>query len=1633
MWSPDINFPAPPGGSGFGHVFALNSNWFAATDHVSPGGTSGGEVRLHVWERGRVSPGVWSALPPVIFPRTFGFNSAVAIDESWLVVATGNLGPGLIALRLYELPPGGIGGFPREVWRTLVPASEVLRQVLLSGRNLAVAHSADNVPNSGSVVRVFEARNDSRTHWVPVHTKTGFHWPALLDGDRLVIGSPGSLNTFEKHAGGPNNWGLTFSGPGRGDDYFAAPELRGNVLFIGESALPGGAPAAGQVKTFVRDPTGGGWVPAGSFSPPPPATELFGFDVSVSGLDVGVTSAGGNPAWAGTFPGGRGIIRDDDLPAVRLSPSVACEPRGGTESAWVQVALTRTAAAPVIVGWETRAQTATPGLDYVTSSGTLIIPVGEWQGSIRVPLLADSVVETDESVVVRIIPDSLSGATLAAEAAELVIRDTEVLTPVLAVTADEAYEGAAPVRWTMEAWPFGEALAVPWGTDCIHRNGGGQEGMAIVNADFTPATGSFHPAGTRASQSGVVDIHDDEVTEGREEFSLIIEPPVGAIAASWAQRLIHPLESNPLTSSDGDWVAVTDAKSSGGAIERGDVVLFRRSPAAPGGWVEELRRRASDFGGTTWDITWLALRNGSLVLWDSAGGEFFFFGANEGGPGQWGLEIRLRAVPGLGGMAFDGRTLLTVEPGNGSGKLNVVEAIERDAFGKWTLRRELDTAGFSFSPISVGIDGNVAALAGQSATGSRGMVRILELEAGSIGRWRKVSDALVTTPSLTTADAVKVNRGLVAVSALELATSSIRLYRRGLGGGWSLEQTLATSGLAALERGLVLANREVWARTAAGPTPWKKVATLPAVWERPDVCRGVLTGWQQIPSGASSVPAAFIAEPGAPGVIIDDESVSYVLTGAREATEEPGTVTRLRFGLRFSPGIQIPVEVPWQTADGTALAGADYVAAGGVVQIPPDGTGYVSIPILPDALPEGTEQFKIGFGKPSFGSPASWEVSATIYNRNVPVTLPAGPIVFPEPAGGEATFIVPVKLPYPLPDSITCNCEVRAGTADAADALLGTFPVAVPAGSPVLLIPLTLLADDIVESTEALNIRPGFPAGFTLQGATGIPVHVADADVSGFTALNYSAAEGTILSQAAPGVLSGNTGGYRRARIVHAPSHGTVTLNPDGAFTYTPAPNFVGQDRFTFQAIQSAADLVSPGTVTTWRWRHPLNGQDPELSLPGFQANWKTSGFNDASWAAGSGLMGYGLIGPAPGINLNTIIGTPPSGQRYTAYFRHSFQAPANSPPSLTLELLCDDAAVFYLNGAEAGRFAIAPSGNFAAAPDTYTLLCQTAANDADEPVVRSVALTENVTEGPNLLAVSLHNQSNSSSDLGFRLHSMTTGTWSEAVTATVTVSDAMRPPLLAPDSFDFPAFVPAADTRLLPSGGLFENDGLFADDGTMPDPVLEVAIGGTPAGPVSADPATGHFRIALPPYFFGSTDFTYRVRDKDGWSQPASVSVTVSPSAPLQTWQQLHFGLSSHPMTAGPLADPDGDGMPNLLEFVGNADPLTAGFDGLLAVSIEDGQVELNFRTLAVSGTPADDVLISAEASDALENSVWQPLAKFSTQFSPIEMNAGIEHTATDYEAGTLWTRRLRIGPPGPTTRFFRLRAAVLPPWWRY
>lgn len=106
--------------------------------------------------------------------------------------------------------------------------------------------------------------------------------------------------------------------------------------------------------------------------------------------------------------------------------------------------------------------------------------------------------------------------------------------------------------------------------------------------------------------------------------------------------------------------------------------------------------------------------------------------------------------------------------------------------------------------------------------------------------------------------------------------------------------------------------------------------------------------------------------------------------------------------------------------------------------------------------------------------------------------------------------------------------------------------------------------------------------GSDAQGQYEIRVTGAIACPTGPTTVNdaYSTAANTALNVAAPGVLANdnpNGGGSMTAELVSNVTTGTLALNANGSFTFTPPNGFTGQASFTYRAVNA----FGPGNVAT--------------------------------------------------------------------------------------------------------------------------------------------------------------------------------------------------------------------------------------------------------------------------------------------------------------------------------------------------------------------------------------------------------------------------------------------------------------------
>jgi lysophospholipase L1-like esterase len=156
---------------------------------------------------------------------------------------------------------------------------------------------------------------------------------------------------------------------------------------------------------------------------------------------------------------------------------------------------------------------------------------------------------------------------------------------------------------------------------------------------------------------------------------------------------------------------------------------------------------------------------------------------------------------------------------------------------------------------------------------------------------------------------------------------------------------------------------------------------------------------------------------------------------------------------------------------------------------------------------------------------------------------------------------------------------------------------------------------------------------------------------------SYSSLSGSPVSVPAPGVLGNDSDSQSNpltAVLVSNVSNGSLSLNPNGSFTYQPDSGYVGTDSFTYKANDGSLDSVL-ATVSIIVRAESLAG----LANGGFEsdlADWTASGAVDLKSAvpyvasSGGKLVAFNAANQAPNGSLSQAFATT-EGETYQLQF----------------------------------------------------------------------------------------------------------------------------------------------------------------------------------------------------------------------------------------------------------------------------------------------------------------------------------------------------------------------------------------------
>jgi len=236
------------------------------------------------------------------------------------------------------------------------------------------------------------------------------------------------------------------------------------------------------------------------------------------------------------------------------------------------------------------------------------------------------------------------------------------------------------------------------------------------------------------------------------------------------------------------------------------------------------------------------------------------------------------------------------------------------------------------------------------------------------------------------------------------------------------------------------------------------------------------------------------------------------------------------------------------------------------------------------------------------GTPLKVEAPGVLKNDvAIPILLPVAGgltnIFYPNPVGPLPTKLMASLVRGPQFGTLSLNADGSFVYTPQGDfAGIDTFTYKASA-SPLTGGGVLVLAD------SALGGESGQPPEILPHDIATVTINVVPPNQGAVVARDneYKLRQDTTLTVAPPGVLgndfslsldpaaSSNSASPLplTAELVKGPEHGTLTLRPDGGFTYAPAAGFVGIDRFTYKAVSGTHSDEAVVALFVYRLRPP--------------------------------------------------------------------------------------------------------------------------------------------------------------------------------------------------------------------------------------------------------------------------------------------------------------------------------------------------------------------------------------------------------------------------------------------------------------
>jgi len=792
------------------------------------------------------------------------------------------------------------------------------------------------------------------------------------------------------------------------------------------------------------------------------------------------------------------IVNDDSLPTISINDVAVTEGNAGTTTATFTISLSSSSLQTVSVNYATAGNTATSGSDFVATSGTANITPGSLSTTVNVTVNSDTTTEPNETLFVNL--SAPTNATIADGQGVGTINndDQEPTISINDVAVTEGNNGSA----TIATFTVSLSNASSANIHVNYTTANGTASSASGSDDYNDTSGTVFFAPGQLTNTISVTVLGDTIFEPNETFfvnlsfalssSISDGQGVGTITNDDPQPTIS---INDVSASEGNSGTTNQAFTVSLSNESSQAITVNYTTA-------DISATAGvDYVASSGTVTFAPFHQTQTINVTVQGDTTFepneTFNVNLSGATNASITdnqgvgtisnddsqptISINDVSASEGNAGTSTGTLTVSLSNASSQTITVNYTTADVSATGgsdyvtTSGTLTFTPGQLTQPINVTLNGDTTFEPNETFNVNlSGATNATIADSQGVGTIS--NDDAQPTISINDVTLTEGNAG-TTVSTFTVSLSN------------ASSQTITVNYTTA-DNSATAGSDYVTASGTLTFSPGQLAQTL-TVTVNGDVA---FEPNETFNVNLSSATNATIADSQGVGTISNDDSQPTIAINDVSLTEGNAGTTVATFTVSLSNASSQTITVNYTTADNSATAGSDYVAASGTLTFTPGQlTQSIAVTVNGETMFEPNETFNVNLSGATNATIADNQGVGTITNDDSQPTISINDVSQDEGNAGTTSAVFTVSLSNPSNQTITVSYATANSTATAGiDYVATNGTLTFTPGQTSQPINVSVNGDTLNEDNVAFNVNLTSPANATISDNQGVGTIVDD-------------------------------------------------------------------------------------------------------------------------------------------------------------------------------------------------------------------------------------------------------------------------------------------------------------------------------------------------------------------------------------------------------------------------------------------------------------------------------------------------------------------------------------------------------------